>query len=325
MTFIVLLGGVVGWMVRDREAQRGEYEKQIANDRAARLTKTAEDIQLALQEAQTLGERAVALIDDSPYQWEATLAAALSACKRAELATHRDKEPIDSSTMDRVSALRAKLDADEQDRQFVARVDAIRMEASQVDLEKSQFKLTGQSLEIEALFGSRGIKFGSMTPGQVMDWIQARPKPVQQHLLAALDIWLGGTTASDDKQPWLTAVLQAADHNPWRTEVRRAMLAREGKVLESLVHDVRPDEHPVAFLLLVAKRLPPSSETTRFTLLRQIQSAYPDDFWANEDLGLSLRLAVPPRWSEAIPFYTAAVALRPAIPSAPEPWPVARE
>src|SRR5207248_1344695 len=183
-------------MVRDREAQRAEFEKQIANDRAGRLAKTAEDIQLALQEAQTLGDRALGLVNDNPYQWEVTLAAALSACKRAALLANRETSTIDSSLLNRMSALKAKLDADEQDREFVAKVDAIRMEASQVDLDKSQFKNAEQSLSIEVLLKSRGIGFGTMKPEQVVDWIHAHPEAIQKHLIAAFEVWLGWTTAA---------------------------------------------------------------------------------------------------------------------------------
>jgi hypothetical protein len=214
-------------MVRDRAAERVAFKEQIAHDRAARLTKTTEDIQLALQETQTLGERAMTLVNDNPYQWEATLAAALAACKRAEALAEPNRANLDPPLLERLSALKDRLHADEQDRQFVARIDAIRMEATQVDLERSEFKGHEQSLKVKALFGARGIEFGTMSPEQVVAWIQARPRPIQPHVLAAFDIWLAGPAAATaEEKQWLAAVLEAGDGDSWRTRARQALLAR---------------------------------------------------------------------------------------------------
>src|SRR5262249_42898528 len=46
-------------------------------------------------------------------------------------------------------------------------------------------------------------------------------------------------------------------------------------------------------------------------LLRRAQQLYPDDFWINHDLGATLASMEPPRYVEAIRFFTAALALRP--------------
>jgi tetratricopeptide (TPR) repeat protein len=320
LLFVVLLGGGGGWMVRDRAAERAAFEQQIAHDRATRLAKITADIQLAVQEAQTLGERALTQVNDNPSVWEATLAAALASSQRAQALAEPNREMLDSALLHRIATVHERLQGDEQDRQFVARVDAIRLEASEVDVEKSQFKSGSQSLKIKGLFQSRGIEFGATSPEQVVAWIKKRPEPIQPHVVAAFDVWrawLAGPAAKTaDERQWLTAVLQVADGDPWRMQARQALLARDGQALDMLVRDVQPSQHPAVFLLTLARRLPRESEPTKFSLLRQIQTAYPNDFWANEDCGLALQYANPPEWDAAIRFYTAAVALRPENPGA---------
>ena len=314
------VAGTVGWAVRDQAAQRAAFEQQIAREQAARQAKLAEDVELALQEAQTLGERALALVDDNPYQWEATLAAALAACSRADAQAKPNRAALDPALLGRLSALNDRLQADEQDRQFVAQIDAIRVEAGQVDLERSQFKEAEQSLKVKALFQTRGIEFGATSPQQVVAWIQSRPQPIRKHVIAAFDVWLAwlsrATAEPADERRWLIAVLRAADADAWRTQARSALLARDAQALENLVREVQPAQQPATFLLLLARQLPQESGATRLNILRQIQSAYPGDFWANEDYGLALISANPPQWDAAVRFYTAAVALRPENPGA---------
>ena len=53
MLFVVLLSGVVGWMVRDREAERTAFKEQLARDQAARL---ANNLGLALRAKGDLDE-----------------------------------------------------------------------------------------------------------------------------------------------------------------------------------------------------------------------------------------------------------------------------
>jgi eukaryotic-like serine/threonine-protein kinase len=313
--FIVLLGGVVGWMVRDREAQRAEYEKRITNYRATRLAKTVEDIQLALQEAQTLGDRALTLVNDNPYQWEATLAAALTACKRADSLAEENKGTLDPVLLERLTTLRQRLETDEQDRQFVARIDAIRMEATQVDIEKNRFGTTWQSSDIEDLFKSRGIEFRATSSEEVVASIQTHSEPIQPHMLAGLEIWLTRLpNKAAEKRQWLTTTLQSADSDPWRTQARKALLLGDVIALEKLVRDVEPAQQPAAVLLLLAKRLPPQMGPTRLEFFRRIQNAHPGDFWVNQGYAEALSRSDPPQWIEAVRFYTAMVALRPQNP-----------
>src|SRR5262249_30881563 len=42
----------------------------------------------------------------------------------------------------------------------------------------------------------------------------------------------------------------------------------------------------------------------------------PDDFWVHLSLGLTCSRMKPPRWDQAVRYYTAAVALRPRSPNA---------
>jgi tetratricopeptide (TPR) repeat protein len=286
-----VVAGTLGWVARDRATRRGIL---------------AEKVERALQEADALGDRALELVDDNPYQWEATLAAALSAAKRAEDLAEPDKASLDADLVNRLEAMKTRLQADEKDHHFVTRFDEILLEAAQPDVEKSTFTHLEQIPRIKELFKARGIEFPARTAEQFVAFIGQRPKPIQKHMLAALEvcsIWMPDA----QENGWVQAVQAAAD-DPWRRQVRRAVATRDWKTVEDLARQGQRERHPPAFLTLVAKGLPRDSE---IVLLQQVQRAYPGDFWTNHDYGMALSRAEPPRWDEAARYLQAALALRP--------------
>src|SRR5262249_21387166 len=110
---------------------------------------------------------------------------------------------------------------------------------------------------------------------------------------------------------WLVAVLNDADRNSWRAQVRQAWAAGEGATIEQRAGAVDVSRQPPSFLLWVAAVLPKAGPM-RLALLRRIQQGYPADFWANH--GLANELSVRGSPSEAVRYYTAALALRPRNP-----------
>src|SRR5438270_763889 len=50
-------------------------------------------------------------------------------------------------------------------------------------------------------------------------------------------------------------------------------------------------------------------------VLRRAQRRHPGDFWVNHELASWLLRAPPPRWDEAVRFFSAALALRPESPA----------
>jgi hypothetical protein len=90
---------------------------------ARRTAETARDCEAAVQEAEAHAKQAWGLQDDPP-RWQAALAAALSAARRAEgvLRTGLSTEAQQAQ----VSALEARLEQQERDRQLVAELEESR-------------------------------------------------------------------------------------------------------------------------------------------------------------------------------------------------------
>src|SRR5262249_40685759 len=102
------IAGTIGWAARDRAARR------------AKLTGA---LQLALREAQTLGDQARTLVDDDPHQWQVTLAAAQSAFKRADALAESERAALEPALLERLAAVKTRLEADEQDRRLLDGLD----------------------------------------------------------------------------------------------------------------------------------------------------------------------------------------------------------
>jgi tetratricopeptide (TPR) repeat protein len=284
-----------------------------ARDRAARLARRAEEVQGIVNEAQTLGDRAVTLIDDNQDQWEATLSAARSAISRAEILADSDRNALDPALLNRLEAVRSRLEADEKDYQFIARLDELRLEATQMDFGK--FDDPKIVAAIKDLFQTNGIGYPVTPPDQVAAHIRQRPAPVQKHFVGALDAWRFFSHANDPAEwQWLTAALEAADDNPWRRKARRAWAENNWLAINDLTRDLNEIRQSPAFLLALAWRMPNAFDSTRFTLFRQLQAAYPGDFWVNYFLAVSLlNTKRQENMEEAARYFTAASALRPRL------------
>src|SRR5262249_4450944 len=146
--------GSVGWVVRDRTAR----EQEAGRVQEARQAKLNQEVELALREASTLRERALTLADN-PYHWDATLAVAVSALRRAGGLASQDEAGLEPQARDRLKELRATLDADQNDRRFVARFDEIRQEQTRLDVAQSRYMdETGFDAVRHALKAAYGIE-----------------------------------------------------------------------------------------------------------------------------------------------------------------------
>jgi tetratricopeptide (TPR) repeat protein len=296
LALVVAVGGI-GWTVVDR---------------AARQTKAANELEVALDRAEF-------------FQGQGKRAEALAAFERAEmLAGQAWKDPARD---ERLAALKERLAAEGRDQEFIARFEDIRLRVeSQVRVALGRFSFGLAFPEIrDALAHCYGIKIGAGVPAQAAAIVRGRPEPVRASLVAALDRCLSLTPKGDAQtREWLLATLAAADSDPWRVRARRAMLDGDRKALESLARAVNVRRQPSSFLLWVAEVLARESilpyvrgglarespaESIELELLRRIQRDYPTDLWANHGLGMMLEASGRP--AEAVRYYTAAIALRP--------------
>ena len=117
---------------------------------------------------------------------------------------------------------------------------------------------------------------------------------------------------AEGEQPavaWLTAVIDAAETDPWQEQARAAVAARDWAGLERMLTGEQAASRPAARLLRLVGLVPVEETGPRINLLRRIQIAHPDDFWATYTLGHDIHQLF--EWDEALRYLTAAAALRP--------------
>jgi serine/threonine-protein kinase len=161
-----------------------------------------------------------------------------------------------------------------------------------------------------AAFDRYGLPVWELTPAEVAD--RVRPSRVAAAVAAALDdwSWWDPDPALRDR---LRAAADAVDGNPWRERARAAIAANDRAALAAVVADPAVHAQPPEFLDLLVRR---SAGPERVTLLRAIQLRHPNDFWANEHLGLALDWTDPVQAADRIGYLRAAVAVRPQSPGA---------
>jgi serine/threonine protein kinase/Flp pilus assembly protein TadD len=270
----------------------------IALDRAARRAKASHDLDLALRGSEL-------------YLDQAKRSAARAALDQAERLA-RDVSSPDQD--ERLTALRQRLEAAEQDDRFIAGFEDIRLRVeTRVDVVRSRFNREAGWPALRDLFGQYGIQFADTPLEQAADRIRNRPESVCHQLVAALYHCAFRTPKEDTRAPeWFRALLELVDTDPWRRKIRKAVVARDWKTIEQLVRAVDVNTQPAGFLIQFAEILPAARKAARLELLRKIQRAYPADVWANHNLAWELE--VRGRHGEAIRYYTAALCLRPDSP-----------
>jgi serine/threonine protein kinase/Flp pilus assembly protein TadD len=287
----------------------------IARDRSLRQARLNFEIEHALEDATRARGQALKLTDN-PYQWEAMLAEAVSNLKRAQGLALQEETALDPAVREWLQALQAGLNGDDIDRQFAARFDEIRLEQSEVNVAISDFKMEIAYPALKAAFQNYyQIGFGTTPVEQTVTVLRERPQPVQDYLLAALELSLDHVP-KDDRQTrlWLTAVLDGADTGPWRKRAQQAVGARDWKALDQLVEEAARARQPSSLLLRLSRDAV-SDSATYLKILRRIRQAYPGDFWVNHTLAGFLHYSCA-QFEEAIRYYMAALALRPHNPAA---------
>jgi tetratricopeptide (TPR) repeat protein len=275
-TAVLLVVGSLGWIVRDR---------------AAREEKMDQEVKRALDEAEDL-ER------------EAKWPEALAAVRRAEnvLASSGRREGPH-----RLHELRGDL------------AMALRLGEIYRHPKRDEY-FTGEEMNADyaQAFQDYGIDLAALPVDEAAKRIRTRP--IRVELVRGLDIWAGMyRRAGLQGQPdWtrLLKVARAADPDRWRNQLRDALERRDRKAVEDLADSAPIRELPAASLHLLGSTLNELGAPDKaVALLRQAQRQYPGDLWINDTLAyLCLDVLRPPRYDDAVRFYTAAMALRPRDP-----------
>jgi tetratricopeptide (TPR) repeat protein/serine/threonine protein kinase len=201
---------------------------------------------------------------------------------------------------------RRQVEQAEADLALVDRLDAARLKAA--ELRGNKFDMASAAREYAAAFREAGIGEETDAAAAVADRI--RSSAVREQLVAAVDDWAIRVAKEESAlRAWLLAVARAADPDPWRNRFRDALESKDRTALERLageakVSDLSPQIINALWVLL------PGRDAEAMPLLTAAQRRYPSDFWLNFNLGVALHNVK--RWEEAIGYYRAAIALRPA-------------
>jgi serine/threonine protein kinase/Flp pilus assembly protein TadD len=270
---VVLLGGDVGWILRERAGRLAEAV--IAAE------KTLDDVARLRREG----------------KWPT----ALTLVQRAESLLH-------SSGAD--PALRRQLNELGADLGLVVQLEDIRLRKSEIN-EDGKFDYEGANRAYAAAFRDYGIDVTGLGPEEAAERLGTRPLAVE--FAAALDDWAGCRQPEDAQgRNRLLAVARGIDADSWRNRVRDALAGGERTVLEGLAASAEIDRLPAPTLDLLAFALERvDAKVSAGTVLAKAVIQQPNDFWINVHLAYNYNMSRPLQPGAAVPFATAAAALRP--------------
>jgi tetratricopeptide (TPR) repeat protein/tRNA A-37 threonylcarbamoyl transferase component Bud32 len=165
------------------------------------------------------------------------------------------------------------------------------------------------------LFRAYGMDMEALDPADVA--ARVRASDIREQLIVALDEWASCLPAGDrERFARLEEAAGRADGDEERKALRQAWSQGDRAALEQRLRGLDPSALPpttaVNVALLLARN---GSASGAEQLLRTVQQAHPNDFWANHELSQMLQTA-PAHREEALGFLRAAVAVKPDSPGA---------
>jgi serine/threonine protein kinase len=221
--------------------------------------------------------------------------------------------------------LRRRLKSARDDLELAAKLHAISGKtASEMRLGLS-FGTTDQ--EYANAFRVAGLGTVGDPPSTVSKRLRA--SAVRETLVASLDFWAMSSRKAAERA-WVLAVLRETDPDPWRNRARDPAKWFDTASLAQLAREAPLDQWTPQLLVVVGARLAFPEFLRREllgkfinvdnsqplgngqALLRRAQQRHPDDFWINFALGFAMEDV---NLQEALGYYRAALALRPATPA----------
>jgi serine/threonine protein kinase/tetratricopeptide (TPR) repeat protein len=278
LSFVVLLGSGIGWMLRDRAARQTEAEREA--ERAV-----TEAIRLRQEE-----------------KWPE----ALSAIRHAEAAL---------AGVGANPGLRQQVEQLARDLEMAQRLQEARLKLAAC--KEGHFDWEGSSAAYGEAFAWYGLDLDGLDPQEAGERLRSSSIRMELAAALDDWAWLRRGLRSGGWQQQL-AVARAADPDPWRGRLRDALEKEDPRALDQIAAAVSSDELPPATAVLLARLAFGTPAAGRAAeVLRQVRQRHPADFWVNHELGrLCAHGLRPPRLEEAIRYYTAAVAIRPQSPAA---------
>jgi serine/threonine-protein kinase len=286
LVFILSLGAVIGWALRDRDAR----EREAASEKKARKAAVDDEVKRNLDDAE-------ALIDQE--KWPEALAAG-----------HRTRDLLAAEGR-RDTPLR--LQELERDLAFVRSLEDIYARP------KGEAFFTGheQNAAYARVFADCGIDVATLPVAEAAERIRTRR--IRHELVRGLEFWSLARRYANSQAPpdWkqLLEIAKAADQDVWRSQVRDALKAEDQKALQALAASADVRHLPPQTLVLLGRTLGDlGGQDQAHALLCEAQRQYPADLWINDSLAVLCLNSQPPQYDDAVRFYTVTVTLRPKNP-----------
>jgi tetratricopeptide (TPR) repeat protein/serine/threonine protein kinase len=311
------VAAILGWAARDREALEQEAARELARkdeeaarERAALQRQTARELARKAEEAARAAQASRAEI--TKLQRDGKWAAALAVAEQA-------RDMLAGGGAGELERGREFVQLC-RDLKLAAELDEIRIRKSGLDGGRMAFPRATE--EYDQAFRADGIDIDKLRPPEVAERIHGRT--ISAELVAALDDWAmaryGATRGKkgDSLEKRLLAAVRETDKDKMRNAVRSALEDRDRKAVEALATPADLKSMPPSTLVFLAFALGElGTREQAVAVLREGHRLHPGDFWINHWLGV--RLADPgsrEKSTEAIRFFTAALALRPQSPAA---------
>jgi tetratricopeptide (TPR) repeat protein/tRNA A-37 threonylcarbamoyl transferase component Bud32 len=277
-------------------------------ERTRRQTQAESEAGAALREAATNLEGEEEQARRDPERWQAQVNLAEAAVHRAEMAMA--SAAVAQDLRESVLQMRTRVDAKRRDSDLRVELDRIRLDKA--TFKEGQFDGAAAVPRYRAALSGYGVALGDAPPAAAV----VRGSGLRDELLAALMDWARYTPDVAERKQ-LAAVLVAAEPEAesWRGRWWSAVRRRDGAALAAVVSGA--GELAAPDLVNLAKDLGRLGQVaTAERLLREGQRRFPGDFWVNHELGILLYQQGPAQTAEAVPYLTAAVALRSQSPQA---------
>ncbi len=275
--FLMLLGGGIGWTVRDR---------------AARQARVSEQVELILDEAARL---------EQEQQWPEALATA----QRAEAALAGGEAPQD---------VQARVEQMVTDLELVARLEEIRILTSEV--KEQGFDFASANRHYAAALREYGVDVDALPSDEAAGRLRSQAG-VLPALIVALDEWARCRAALQDQAgaKGLSALAQSLDPDTWRRRVREALETNNPQTLEELANSADVARQAPSTVVLLALTLTNCGRPEpALELLEKALREHPDDFWLHFSVASvagDSSSSRPRRDEERVRHLTVALALRP--------------
>lgn len=201
--------------------------------------------------------------------------------------------------------LRDQLEKFRRELKFVQVLEEIRLDKLSPVGEGDKFARA--QAQYEVAFRDAGLF--DMTPQPSVVAAQIRSTGIASAIVVALDDWACCVT-DQNRRDQLFDVARQVDGDPITSQMRESELWTDRERLSAFVQNAKVSDRSLQLLIYMGERLRILGGDP-VPLYKRLQQDYPDDFYVNLMLGVAAHQAKNP--TDAMRFYQAAIALRPAV------------